>query len=108
MEWDKHRRPPANVCPREFCFYWVVPGGMAATPGRVYESSQEMLMDWSNWKIYSEGACICPLGRCTRLDPVAGDRDFYESENPALEDAGLPWFYFHTTKNLHPEFREQF
>jgi hypothetical protein len=31
---------------------------------------------------------------CVRLDSVRGTNDFYEPDEPDLERAGLPWFYF--------------
>src|ERR1043165_9978148 len=100
MEWDKHRRPPANTCPQEFCFHWVVPGGKASPPGRKYGSSLEALQDSPNWPVWPEGGCACGLGVCTRLDPVNGDRDYYEPHEVSLERAGLPRFYFSTLECL--------
>ncbi len=108
MEWDKHKRPPPDVCPRQYCFHWVVPGGKAAPPGRRYASSLEALKDSVNWSVWPEGGCACSLGRCTRLDTATGDADFYEAHDLNLERAGLPWFYFATVENLRPEFHEQF
>jgi hypothetical protein len=58
--------------------------------------------------VWPEGGCDCPFGRCTRLDPVTGDADFYEPHQSRLERAGLPWFYFVTLENLRPEFHEKF
>jgi hypothetical protein len=108
MEWDKEKRPPPDICPREFCFHWVVPGGFASPPGKTYRSRQEMLEDSVNWPMWPDGGCACPFGRCTRLDGVTGDADFYESHGPNLERAGLPWFYFNTLENLRAEFHQQF
>ena len=34
------------------------------------------------------------FGPCTRQDPVRGQHDYYETHDPNLEKAGLPWFYF--------------
>jgi hypothetical protein len=108
MEWEKHKRPPPDVCPREFCFHWVAPGGKAQPPGRRYASSQEALRDSMNWPVWRDGGCACQFGRCVRLDPSTGDADFYEPHEPKLEQAGLPWFYFTTLKNLRSELHEQF
>jgi hypothetical protein len=108
MEWDKHQRPLPNICPQEYCFHWVVPGGKASPPGRRYTSSLEALEDSVNWPVWPEGGCACSFGRCTRLDAATGEADFYEAHEWNLERVGLPWFYFATLENLRPEFHEQF
>ncbi len=108
MEWDKDHRPPPDICPREFCFHWVVPGGFAAPRGKSYKSRREMLEDSVNSRMWPDGGCVCPFGCCTRLDGAAGDADFYESYGPNLERVGLPWFYFNTLENLRAELHEQF
>jgi hypothetical protein len=91
-EWDKHTRPPANVCPGKYCFLWVqrseAIGDLPAIP---------------------EGRCECGFGVCTRLDPVNGEGDFYEPCEPELEDADLPWFYFmDPTRLLASPFRKKY
>ena len=108
MDWDKHKRPPADVCPREYCFHWVAAGGKAAPPGRRYASSLEMLRDSVNWPVWPEGGCGCSFGLCKRLSSAAGDADYYEPHEWNLERAGLPWFYFGRLENLQPKFREEF
>jgi hypothetical protein len=108
MEWDKHKRPHPDICPREYCYHWVVPGGKASPPGRRYASRDEALKDSVNWPAWPEGGCACPFGRCTRLDPAAGDADFYFSHAENLARAGLPWFFFVTLEILRPEFHERF
>jgi hypothetical protein len=67
-----------------------------------------MLEDSVNWAMWPDGGCACPFGRCTRLDAVTGDADFYESHGLNLARTGLPWFYFNTLENLQDEFHEQF
>jgi hypothetical protein len=108
MEWDKDKRPPPDICPREYCFHWVVPGGKASPPERRYASSLEALRDSVNWPVWPDGGCACSFGRCIRLDPATGEADYYEPHEWNLERAGLPWFYFATLESLGPEFREQF
>jgi hypothetical protein len=108
MEWDKHERPPVGVCPQEYCFHWVVPGGMTSPPGRKYKSTLEAFQDSKNWLAWPEGGCACEKGCCTRLDPVNGDRDYYEAHDLRLEAAGLPWFYFNTLENLRADYHERF
>ena len=44
-----------------------------------------------------EGECRCEHGICTRNDIEKGTRDYYESDGPDLELAGLPWFYFYSS-----------
>jgi hypothetical protein len=53
--------------------------------------------------------CGCSFGVCTRVDPVAGDHDWCEPNEPALERDGLPWFYFiPSADKLAPEFHERY
>lgn len=51
---------------------------------------------------------MCNFGLCTRLDPVGGDRDWYEPDEPDLEEAGLPWFYFASPRSLAPGLSERY
>lgn len=106
--WEPARRPPADQCPKKFCFHWIPPGGMADMTGKEYSSLREALATRSNWTPFPDGGCSCMFGPCTRLDPVNGSRDHYEPCEPELLRAGLPWFYFSTLENLHPKFHEQF
>ena len=44
-----------------------------------------------------------------RIDPIASDDDWYEPCEPALEQDGLPWFYFiPSVDKLHSQFHEQY
>lgn len=53
--------------------------------------------------------CRCPFGLCTRLDAEHGDNDWYESHDPNLRAAGLPWFYFYPSPSkLVSGFREEY
>ena len=40
------------------------------------------------------GECLCEFGVCTRNDVEKGENDYYEPDEPDLELAELPWFYF--------------
>lgn len=108
MPWDKHKRPPPDICPRDYCLHWDVPGGKSPPPERRYASSLEALKDSMNWPVWHEGGCACSFGRCIRLDPEGGDADYHDAHEWNLEQAGLPWFYFATLDPLRPEFHEQF
>lgn len=109
MAWDKHTKPPADVCPGKYCFQWVSPGGAANMSGRSYRSLQEALNRRDDFVEFPQGGCSCSFGLCTRLDPIAGDRDWYEPCEPELERDGLPWFYFTPSpEKLAPEFRERY
>jgi hypothetical protein len=77
--------------------------------GRKYGSFEEAIARRDDWVEFPHGGCSCTCGLCTRLDPVAGDRDWYEPCEPALEGDGLPWFYFiPSVQKLTPEFHERF
>jgi hypothetical protein len=109
MEWDKHAKPPAHVCPRRYCFHWVPLGGTADMSGRTYHSFEEAIARRDGRTEVPDGGCGCAFGLCTRLDPVNGDQDWYEPFEPALEQVGLPWFYFiPSVDRLAPEFRDEY
>ncbi|HVK16522.1 MAG TPA: hypothetical protein VM533_06205 [Fimbriiglobus sp.] len=77
--------------------------------GRQYQSFDEAIVRCDDWVEFPRGGCACGFGVCTRLDPVAGDHDWYEPCEPALERDGLPWFYFiPSVDKLAPEFHEQY
>jgi hypothetical protein len=109
MTWDKHTKPPADLCPEIYCFHWVPAGGAADLSGRTYSSFQEAVTRRADWIEFPQGGCGCGFGVCTRMDKVAGDHDWYESDNLALKQDGLPWFYFiPSTDNLRTEFHESY
>jgi len=104
MAWDKRRKPPADFCPGRYCFQWIPPGGAADMSGRSYRSVQESLSSRDGWVEFPDGGCACTFGACNRLDPVAGDHDWYAPCEPTLEGDGLPWFYFiPSAEGLTPE-----
>ncbi len=85
MHFDSTQKPDPAVCPRQFCFFWRPVNWH--TQGR---NQAERLYA-------TEGECLCDFGVCTRLNPAQGDRDWYEPDEPDLEEAGLPWFFFINT-----------
>ena len=77
--------------------------------GRTYKSVEEALANYDSFVKFPNGGCSCPFGVCTRLDPVAGDRDWYEPCEPLLEQDGLPWFYFIPSADwLPPQRRKRY
>jgi hypothetical protein len=77
--------------------------------GRRYASLKEAFKHRDDWVEFPQGGCCCTFGKCTRLDPVEGDHDWYEPCEPALERDGLPWFYFlGSVENVTPEFQERY
>ena len=94
MPWDKQTKPPADFCPGKYCFHWVPSGGAKDLTGRTYSSFQEAITRRADWSEFPQGGCGCGFGICTRMNPVTGDHDWYEPNEPAMERDGLPWFYF--------------
>lgn len=109
MGWNKNTKPPADFCPGRYCFQWVPPGGTADRSGRSYRSFEEAITRREGWVQMPQGGCACAFGLCTRLDPVAGDSDWYEPHEWALERDGLPWFYFiPSVDKVDSEFHERY
>src|SRR5947208_7785331 len=107
--WDVKLKPPADICPQEYCFMWVAPDYAADMSGRVYSSMKESLNNRSAWVTFPSGGCGCSFGICTRMDPINGNRDWYEPCGPALERDGLPWYYFiPSPEGLRPARRAQY
>jgi hypothetical protein len=103
--WDpKVKPPPPSVCPQRFCFLWREAGdtfaaGLYSTVEQALEASTTI----------TESHCGCAFGLCTRLDPVHGDHDWYEPDEPHLSEARLPWFYFITgPENVADEERNEY
>lgn len=77
--------------------------------GRTYRSIKEAFIRRDGWVDFPKGGCSCSFGLCTRLDPIAGDHDWYEPCEPALDRDGLPWFYFiPSADKVGAEFRERY
>lgn len=109
MTWDKHKKPPGDVCPERYCFHWSPPGGAADLSGQTSASFQEAITRRDDWVEFPQGGCSCGFGLCIRHDPVAGDHDWYEPEEWVLERGGLPWFYFiPSVEDVDPESREEY
>lgn len=109
MGWNKHIKPPSDFCPGRYCLFWVPPGGSADMSRRTYKSLKEALSKHDGWVKFPNGGCGCSFGSCTRLDPIAGDHDWYEACEPALERDNLPWFYFiPSIDKLASEFHERY
>ena len=97
MNFDIKQKPDPAVCPCQFCFFWSAANGKQR--GRSVEE-----------RLYTtEGKCWCDFGICIRLNPEEGDRDWYSTDNPDLEEAGLPWFYFiPSPDSLVPHARDKY
>lgn len=84
--WDPLVKPPAGVCPQDFCFFWCHRSdgsGYCSHTGRWLLPSGESKPDL-----------------CIRLDPIHGTDDYYEPHEPNLEEHGLPWFYFYPDAHM--------
>jgi hypothetical protein len=86
---SQHSKPDALICPREYCFHWVAPGGDFA-PGL----SDDLDSALGRAVPSDTGRCSCTFGACVRSEPAGQNRDWYEPHEPNLLAAGLPWFYF--------------
>ena len=107
--WDKHKKPPAEVCPGLYCYHWIMPGGSADMSRRIHGSVEEALSGSSGWQVFPDGGCSCSFGLCSRLDPVHSTKDWYEPCEPFLERDDLPWFYFTPSGyKLSPEKHEKY
>ncbi len=96
MKFRPEKKPLNTICPEVFCFCWV-------------ERGVHMIGPPENTRLAEESRCGCPFGKCIRLNPQNGDGDYYESNEPKLEKAGLPWFYFFTDPfNVDEESRDEY
>ena len=82
-------KPDRQTCPERFCFHWLRSGSQFAAG--LYNDLDDALKDMT---IAQGDLCGCTFGVCKRLDSINGDHDWYEPHEPALEEIGLPWFYF--------------
>jgi len=97
-------KPSPEVCPRAFCFHYV-PAGSSFAPG--VSPSVEAAMRGA--RPTADSFCGCSFGRCTRLGAPGADADGYEPNEPALERAGLPWFFFiPSADSLPAEWQEEY
>ena len=80
-KWNVNKKPSALECPRKFCFLWD----------------------------YNKSQCQRTFGLCIREDSINSQKDWYEPNEPELENARLPWFYFISNKEkLIDELREEY
>src|SRR5262245_52812435 len=86
---NQTEKPSPTECPKEFCFFWVKRGS------RFAKGLDNDLEEALNHAALMQGdQCGCSFGICRRLDPINGNKDWYEPNEVKLEEAGLPWFYF--------------
>jgi hypothetical protein len=80
-KWNVNEKPSALACPHGFCFLWD----------------------------YSKSQCGKTFGLCIREDASHSQKDWYEPNEPELEKAGLPWFYFIPNKEkLVEDLKEEY
>lgn len=107
--WNRHRRPPPDVCPEKYCFLWVPPGGAKDMTRRLYDSVDEPLSAHDCWTHFPEGGCGCSFGPCRRASGAPpGAPDFYEPCEPTLAEDGLPRLYFCRKESLVASSRRAF
>jgi len=96
MSWNPREKPPSDVCPKDFCFFWSKRGARIDLAGRLFESLEDALevLATETPVVRFSAGCRCVFGTCSRAVPAPGNRDWYEPHEPALKKAGLPWFYF--------------
>ena len=98
MNWDSLKKPPLNICPEEFCFFWKEKGSGFALG--LYNNLDEALMAI---KPVEKSFCGCNFGKCIRNKEnieFCEVNNWYEPSEPVLEKAGLPWFYFINPEKL--------
>lgn len=88
MTWNIHRKPDPQICPQNYCFFWQDNDTFVADG--IFSDLQTALVDLQK----GHEGCGCPFGICIRLEPSEQGRDWYEPNEPALLQSGLPWFYF--------------
>jgi hypothetical protein len=80
-KWNVNKKPPEDICPEEYCFFWCG----------------------------DENKCRETFGVCRRSGPNSSNNDWYEPCEPELEKQGLPWFYFiPCSDKLVDELREEY
>lgn len=108
-KWNKYTKPPADICPKGFCFNWVPPGGEADMSGKELKSLEVAFESKNQWTKFPEGGCSSGFGICSRLENIPNSSDCYEANEPLLEKHNLPWFYFYpSTQILHEDFHEAY
>ena len=90
-DWTPETKPPSGTCPERFCFHWAEAGDKVTGVGRQYDTVTDAINDAA---LVSTARCACSFGPCVRDTSSDSITDWYEANEPALEKAGLPWFYF--------------
>src|SRR5262245_23958151 len=107
MNWDPRNKPPADLCPKGFCFHWAHRGDRIDTRGRDYATFEEAVA--AAQTVVLTAQCKCIFGTCSRAVSSPANRDHYEPNERALQAAGLPWFYFISgPENVGAESRDQY
>lgn len=67
-------------CPKEECWHWIPPGGMADMSGKTYQGEMKEILKKIKFTKFPLGGCACTwgkTGKCTRIHPD-GEADFFE------------------------------
>jgi hypothetical protein len=97
-------KPNPMLCPQRFCFHWREAGTKEASG--LYPDLEQAL---DAAQPVTESGCGYPFGECVRLRGRPDAPDGYEPNEPELEQAGLPWFYFIASREeVADEMREQY
>ena len=86
---ESERSAPIGCKKQHFCFFWQERGNFAA-PG-LYPTLADALRTMHE---IERSGCGCPFEQCVRDPDGSGPINWYEPCEPALAEAGLPWFYF--------------
>ena len=101
-EFSLNVKPDLSVCPEEYCFNWVPPGGFADLSGNVYDTFQSAIKS-NNRVVFAKGGCAASFGPCKRATCKSNDIDYYEPANSMLERSKLPELFFCDPKSLDEE-----
>jgi len=105
---NPNQKPSLDVCPQQYCFSWVPPGGKADLSGKAYDSFEEAIEACDNGVVFPKGGCAAPFGPCIRGTGSPEDKDCYEPFNSNLEKSGLPELFFCKPETLDEEDQVQY
>src|SRR5690606_13677091 len=60
--WIPSVKPPANVCPEKFCFYWTEAGAFVTPIGKLYATVQDAFPDLVR---VDQASCRLGPGHCS-------------------------------------------
>lgn len=104
--WNPKEKPPAGICPKEFCCFWSRKGEFRDQTGKQWDDKLSAIRAATE---VSKDGCHCFFGKCSRDESEKGTSDFYEPDEIRLRKAELPWFYFLSgPENIREEFRAKF